>query len=153
MPSPDVAFACGSRSTTSERSPASARHAARLIAVVVLPTPPFWFASAKIRPAIPRAYGSTRTFLRERPLPRQTWTARESGRRRLQFVEHEQPRELFSRSAADAGRHAGDRLGIGARPDVEDDRSAPRDERQAPLGGDRRCGEGLRDRDPVALGL
>src|SRR3954465_11753925 len=28
MPSPDVAFACGSRSTTSARSPASARQAA-----------------------------------------------------------------------------------------------------------------------------
>ena len=45
-PSPEVAFACGSRSMTSARSPASARQAARLIAVVVLPTPPFWFASA-----------------------------------------------------------------------------------------------------------
>src|SRR3954454_19303263 len=51
MPSPEVAFACGSRSTTSARSPASARHAARLIVVVVLPTPPFWFANAKIFPA------------------------------------------------------------------------------------------------------
>src|SRR5213078_2167158 len=39
-PSPEVAFACGSRSTTRVRSPASARQAARLIAVVVLPTPP-----------------------------------------------------------------------------------------------------------------
>ena len=46
IPRPDVAFACGSRSMTSARSPASARHAARLIAVVVFPTPPFWFASA-----------------------------------------------------------------------------------------------------------
>ena len=27
-------------------APASARQAARLIAVVVLPTPPFWFATA-----------------------------------------------------------------------------------------------------------
>ena len=43
---PEVAFAWGSRSTTSARSPASARHAATLIAVVVLPTPPFWFANA-----------------------------------------------------------------------------------------------------------
>ena len=34
------------RSITSARSPASARQAARLMAVVVLPTPPFWFASA-----------------------------------------------------------------------------------------------------------
>ena len=45
-PSPEVAFACGSRSMTSARSPASARQAARLTAVVVLPTPPFWFAIA-----------------------------------------------------------------------------------------------------------
>ena len=45
-PSPEVAFACGSRSTIRQRSPASARQAARLTAVVVLPTPPFWFAIA-----------------------------------------------------------------------------------------------------------
>ena len=42
----DVAFACGSRSITSARWPASARQAARFTAVVVLPTPPFWLASA-----------------------------------------------------------------------------------------------------------
>ena len=46
MPSPLEAFAWGSRSTTSTGVPASARHAATLIAVVVLPTPPFWFATA-----------------------------------------------------------------------------------------------------------
>jgi len=46
IPSPEVAFACGSRSTRRTRSPASARHALRLTAVVVLPTPPFWFATA-----------------------------------------------------------------------------------------------------------
>src|SRR5262252_7048847 len=38
------AFPCGSRSTTSTWVPCSARHAARLTAVVVLPTPPFWLA-------------------------------------------------------------------------------------------------------------
>src|SRR5262245_55662473 len=38
------AFPCGSRSTTSTWMPCSARHAARLTAVVVLPTPPFWLA-------------------------------------------------------------------------------------------------------------
>src|SRR6516162_3559006 len=38
------AFPCGSRSTTSTWVPWRARHAARLTAVVVLPTPPFWLA-------------------------------------------------------------------------------------------------------------
>src|SRR5215469_7335388 len=38
------AFPCGSRSTTSTRLPCRARQAARLTAVVVLPTPPFWLA-------------------------------------------------------------------------------------------------------------
>src|SRR5215467_13944093 len=43
-----VLFACGSRSMSSVRLPRRARAAARLIAVVVLPTPPFWFAIATI---------------------------------------------------------------------------------------------------------
>src|SRR5215469_12000440 len=38
------ALPCGSRSTTSTRLPCRARQAARLTAVVVLPTPPFWLA-------------------------------------------------------------------------------------------------------------
>src|SRR5512142_3129390 len=38
------AFPCGARSTTSTWVPCNARHAARLTAVVVLPTPPFWLA-------------------------------------------------------------------------------------------------------------
>src|SRR5262245_36406685 len=38
--------ACGSRSISSVRWPRMARAAARLIAVVVFPTPPFWFAIA-----------------------------------------------------------------------------------------------------------
>ena len=41
-------LACGSRSTRSVRLPRSASAAARLIAVVVLPTPPFWLAMATI---------------------------------------------------------------------------------------------------------
>ncbi len=45
-PRPPDAFAWGSTSTSSTRAPASARQAARLTAVVVLPTPPFWFATA-----------------------------------------------------------------------------------------------------------
>src|SRR6202022_1735194 len=47
-PSPDVEFACGSRSTSSVGWPTSARAADRLIAVVVLPTPPFWLTTAMI---------------------------------------------------------------------------------------------------------
>ena len=40
-PSATVALHCGSRSTSSVGYPASAIEAARLTAVVVLPTPPF----------------------------------------------------------------------------------------------------------------
>ena len=40
-PRPVVAFACGSRSISSTGVPASATQAAMLMAVVVLPTPPF----------------------------------------------------------------------------------------------------------------
>src|SRR5688572_28687818 len=41
-------FAWGSRSTSSVRLPRSERAAARLMAVVVFPTPPFWLAIATI---------------------------------------------------------------------------------------------------------
>src|SRR5215510_1709396 len=43
-----VLLACGSRSIRSVGLPRRARAAARLMAVVVLPTPPFWFAIATI---------------------------------------------------------------------------------------------------------
>src|SRR5689334_18507531 len=46
MPSPVLAFPCGSKSMTRTRFFAAASAVARLIAVVVLPTPPFWLASA-----------------------------------------------------------------------------------------------------------
>src|ERR1017187_1016263 len=45
-PSPPVALDCGSQSISSVGRPSSASAAARLIAVVVLPTPPFWFTTA-----------------------------------------------------------------------------------------------------------
>src|SRR5512133_3275154 len=45
---PLVAFPCGSPSTSNTRCSAAARLAARFTAVVVLPTPPFWFAMAMI---------------------------------------------------------------------------------------------------------
>src|ERR671913_195513 len=43
-----VLFACGSRSTRSVGCPLRDSAAARLMAVVVLPHPPFWFAIATI---------------------------------------------------------------------------------------------------------
>src|SRR5690606_38342406 len=49
MPSPVLALPCGSRSTISTRSPIAASAVARLMAVVVLPTPPFWLASVMMR--------------------------------------------------------------------------------------------------------
>src|ERR1051326_2291815 len=42
-PMPLVVLDWGSISTSNTRRPASARYVARLMAVVVLPTPPFWF--------------------------------------------------------------------------------------------------------------
>ena len=47
-PIPLVALACGSRSMSSTLCPRAASPAERLIAVVVLPTPPFWLAVATI---------------------------------------------------------------------------------------------------------
>src|SRR6185295_7479786 len=49
MPRPVEALPCGSRSTISTSSPIAASAVPRLMAVVVLPTPPFWFASAMTR--------------------------------------------------------------------------------------------------------
>ena len=46
IPMPLVAFPCGSPSISSVRCSAAARLAARFTAVVVFPTPPFWFAIA-----------------------------------------------------------------------------------------------------------
>src|SRR5512135_1052496 len=48
-PTPEEAFACGSRSTRSVFLSITEREAARLTAVVVFPTPPFWFATVRIR--------------------------------------------------------------------------------------------------------
>src|ERR1019366_6948342 len=49
-PSPEVALAWGSQSTRRVLRPSSARQAARLMAVVVLPTPPFWLTTPSILP-------------------------------------------------------------------------------------------------------
>ena len=42
MPKPEVAFACGSASIRSTFFSKTPKDAARLIEVVVFPTPPFW---------------------------------------------------------------------------------------------------------------
>ena len=54
MPAPVVALPCGSRSTSSTRRFIAVRLAARLTAVVVFPTPPFWFTIARIRVTVAR---------------------------------------------------------------------------------------------------
>src|SRR4029078_9404743 len=51
MPSPVGGLPCGARAITRTRSPMAASAVPRLMAVVVLPTPPFWLASAKTRGA------------------------------------------------------------------------------------------------------
>src|SRR5579885_380970 len=49
MPSPVEAFPCGSMSRTSVGWPTAASAVPRLMAVVVLPTPPFWLATTRTR--------------------------------------------------------------------------------------------------------
>src|SRR5579863_5023827 len=58
-PLPMVALPWGSRSTSSTRRLVAARDAARLMAVVVLPTPPFWFVTARILPMDDRVIWKT----------------------------------------------------------------------------------------------
>ena len=97
MPSPEVAFACGSRSTTSARSPASARQAARLIAgrrladaallvrerVDLAGTLANLAAESDAKAARTKASALVaRGRLGQRPLPRHARAAREAGRRR-----------------------------------------------------------------------
>ena len=50
IPNPDEVLACGSASISSTFLPSAAKAAAKLIEVVVLPTPPFWFANEIIFP-------------------------------------------------------------------------------------------------------
>src|SRR3569833_1989803 len=49
MPRPVEALPCGSISITRVGSPTAAKAVPRLIAVVVLPTPPFWLATTRTR--------------------------------------------------------------------------------------------------------
>ena len=64
MPRPDEAFACGSASITSTFFSNAASDAARFIAVVVLPTPPFWFANAMIFPILSQLFSIAVTVVR-----------------------------------------------------------------------------------------
>src|SRR5208282_4185931 len=59
-PRPEDAFAWGSQSASRILSPSIARQADRLIAVVVLPTPPFWFTTPRILPMAFKTNGSSR---------------------------------------------------------------------------------------------
>jgi hypothetical protein len=52
-PLPVVALHCGSMSTNNVRCPLIAKAAARLIEVVVFPTPPFWLATQIVRLTLP----------------------------------------------------------------------------------------------------
>src|SRR3984885_7924744 len=65
MPRPVEALPCGSRSTIRTSSPIAASAVPRLIAVVVLPTPPFWLATARTRGglAVPRSGKAKGTIL------------------------------------------------------------------------------------------
>src|ERR1700743_2330814 len=53
-----VALPWGSRSMSSTRRLVADRDAARLMAVVVLPTPPFWFVTARILLMDGESYGN-----------------------------------------------------------------------------------------------
>ena len=65
-PRPEEALACGSQSTRRTFNPSSARHAARLMAVVVLPTPPFWLTRPTILPMAFQSKGTGQTCCRLR---------------------------------------------------------------------------------------
>ena len=62
-PNPLVVFPCGSMSIVSTFFSFSARHAERLIAVVDLPTPPFWFATAITLPKFHPPFGMSAIHL------------------------------------------------------------------------------------------
>src|SRR5579864_4796502 len=64
-PSPLDAFDCGSQSMSRVLTSAAAKDEARLIAVVVFPTPPFWLATAMTRPIkFFRRTGAVRSIVR-----------------------------------------------------------------------------------------
>ena len=64
-PIPEVAFAWGSKSQSSTFLPRSVKAAVRFTAVVVLPTPPFWFTMAMIFPIFRSSHSPHRNVSRE----------------------------------------------------------------------------------------
>src|SRR6185437_2702760 len=66
-PSPLEALHWGSQSTSKVGTSAAASEAARLIAVVVLPTPPFWLVMAKMRMAVCRSLAEIRRMFHVEP--------------------------------------------------------------------------------------
>ena len=136
---------------TSTRSPASARQAARLTAVVVLPTPPFWFAEREDRAGHalivlaggrygPRRVGACGPF-------RAGGESREAWR----HLGNDDRAGISSGSPPPSCPQPGHRRRVGARPDVEHDPAARPDERQAPLGCHGRRRESSRHRDAVRV--
>src|SRR3974390_3138587 len=78
-PTPLLALPCGSRSSSKVFRSAAATLAARLTAVVVLPTPPFWFTTAMTRPgraASPRSGAPGLLMLAHLCTPRELARAR-----------------------------------------------------------------------------
>src|SRR6266540_2236613 len=63
MPSPVVAFPCGSRSIRRVCLSARESPAARLTAVVVFPTPPFWLTTAMVRASRPSLFHVEHYFI------------------------------------------------------------------------------------------
>ena len=110
MPLPIVALPCGSRSTSRTRWPSAARPAARLTLVVVLPTPPFWFATQKIFAIV----GVSLRFLSGFQVRDEMWSCTCSmwGRSDFNFdqvalgVEHGHAETFDTATFASAGRRA-----------------------------------------------
>ena len=68
IPSPVVIDACESKSMSKTRRPVSAKAAPKLIAVVVLPTPPFWLTTEiTLADAVSVTFGGSGKFLIFRP--------------------------------------------------------------------------------------
>ena len=141
------------------RSPASARQAARLTAVVVLPTPPFWFATATIR-------ALTLPLSRRGRTPPARRTALRRAVASLRRRRDGEPLRASGRSCGGRGTRQGPprgrlpggprrgRLAAASAEGPTQRIAAPprRDEREQPFGGGRRVGQSLRDGDAVHVG-
>src|SRR5579875_272387 len=99
---PEVALPCGSRSIRRTRNLRLAKATAKLIAVVVLPTPPFWLAIATTSPTSAPRPNHAVLLLDRVPIVRQGCATSKSLSRRAQ--------KLFNRArfspASSRPRHA-----------------------------------------------